>query len=72
MGSTGREAVVGGKPGCEVGELGERRGGFRADKDFTLKESSDANGSARLPGTGSAAYLLVFGAAGAVIGVSIA
>jgi len=42
------------------------------DSDFALKASSDANGSAPLPGTGDAAYLLLFGAAGAAISVSMA
>lgn len=42
------------------------------DKDFVLKASHGTSGSAPPPGTGDAAYLLVFGAAGAVISVSIA
>lgn len=42
------------------------------DSDFSLKASGDASGSATLPGSGNTAYLLVFGASGAVIGVSIA
>ena len=42
------------------------------DNGFALKASGDASASAPLPRAGDAAYLLVFGAAGAVISVSIA
>ncbi len=41
------------------------------DHAFALKASGDANGTAPLPGSGNACYLLLFGAAGAVISVNV-